>query len=122
MDAISEDEISRAYANLKSASQRLFEAKTKQSSAERKLHDYEAYLLVSGKIDGKNEEIRKAQIRMLTADLRAELHPLTEEVNRAQHEYELARLDVEMLLTIIKFLAAVGRPLSPMSIEKMPSA
>lgn len=122
MDAISEDEIFRAYANLKSASQRLFEAKTKQSASERKLHDYEAYLLVSGKIDGKNEEIRGAQLRMLTADLRAELHPLSEEVGRAQHEYELARLDVEMLLTVIKFLAAVGRPLSPMSIEKMPSA
>ncbi len=122
MDAINEDEICRAYTSLKSASQRLFETKTKQSSAERKLHDYEAYLLVSGKIDGKNEEIRKAQLRMLTADLRAELHPLAEEVNRAQHEYELARLDVEMLLTVIKFLAAVGRPLSPMSIEKMPQA
>ncbi len=122
MDAISEDEIFRAYANLKSASQRLFEAKTKQSASERKLHDYEAYLLVSGKIDGKNEEIRGAQIRMLTADLRAELHPLSEEVSKAQHEYELARLDVEMLLTVIKFLAAVGRPLSPMSIEKMPQA
>lgn len=120
MDAINEDEIYRAYVGLKSASQRLFDAKTEQSKAERKLHDYEAYLLVSGKIDGKNEEIRRAQLRMLTADLRAELHPLAEEVNRAQHEYELARLDVEMLLTVIKFLAAVGRPLSPMSIEKMP--
>jgi hypothetical protein len=122
MNAINEDEICRAYASLKSASQRLFEAKAKQTASERKLHDYEAYLLVSGKIDGKNEEIRGAQLRMLTADLRAELHPLSEEVNRAQHEYELARLDVEMLLTVIKFLAAVGRPLSPMSIEKMPSA
>jgi hypothetical protein len=65
MNAISEDGIYRAYSSLKSASQKLFETKTTQSTAERKLHDYEAYLLVSGKIDGKNEEIRKAQLRKL---------------------------------------------------------
>lgn len=91
-----------AYANLAKAKADLFTATEEMIIAEQALDDAKTAAQIGGKIDGKNEEIRKAQLRDL---LKAETFAVASKakIQRAvMHGYENARIDVETVNILLR--------------------
>ena len=91
-----------AFANLTKAREELFTATehTIESKADLEKAKYQA--LTGGVIDGKNEEIRKAQLREhLDADY-SQLAEMEKSERKAQHNFDLASIEVETVKTLLR--------------------
>ena len=89
------DNSQKARAELFAAAENAIESKSDLEKAK-----YQA--LVGGVIDGKNEEIRKAQLREhLDADF-SQLEEMEKLERKAQHEFIVASIEVDTVKTLLR--------------------
>lgn len=97
-------EINHAYDRQHDALHDLHLATLNEMERKRQLETRRAEILDSGEIDGKNAELREAQLKVR---VHAELLNLDEaqaEVRRAEHSLRLAQLAVERCKTLLKLM------------------
>ena len=93
-----------AFENAKKERAELFTATEKAIYFNRKLEDDKDVLITSGKIDGKNAEIREAQLRDKLADQYNEL-AISQNVERAaKKNYDLAMFDVDTVKIMVRLM------------------
>lgn len=92
---INDGTITTVYAVLKESLHRYQEAEWHKIEAETDLKKLERDVLLSDKIDGRNAQIRDAQMRKVLADQYDTLYKLEREAQAAKDDLELARIDVE---------------------------
>ena len=91
-----------AFENLQSACDALFSASEKSIYTAMKLEDEKSSLLSSGKIDGKNEEIRKAQLRELAGSAFDELSIMQNNERAARYQFDKAATEVDTVKTLLR--------------------
>ncbi len=91
-----------AFTNLQTARDLLFTATEKAIYTAMKLEDEKSVLLSSGKIDGKNEEIRKAQLRELAGSVFDELAIMQNAERKARYDFDRALTDVDTVKTLLR--------------------
>ncbi len=91
-----------AFENLQSARDGLFSATEKAIYTAMKLEDEKSSLLSSGKIDGKNEEIRKAQFREFASNAFDELAIMQNAERKARYDFDKALTDVDTVKTLLR--------------------
>lgn len=79
----------------------LIEKEDALARAKKALRDKEASLLLNGTINGKNEEIRKAQLYLATSEEHAQ-------VNKAEIELERARAELTFQRDRLRALVAIA--------------
>lgn len=92
----------QAFENLQLAREGLFQAAEKAIYTAMKLEDEKSSLLSSGKIDGKNEEIRKAQIRELAGSAFDELAIMQNNERAARYQFDKASAEVDAVKTLLR--------------------
>lgn len=88
--------------NLKAERDKLFKAAGLTITAKQELEDSKLTLILSGKIDGKNAEIREAQMAELLATKVQNLRLAEDVERRARHAYDQAVTDMDMTRYMIR--------------------
>jgi len=89
-------------ANLKAKREELFKAAGLTIAAKQELEDSKLTLILSGKIDGKNAEIRDAQMAEQLAKHIQNLRLAEDIERRARHAYDQAVTDMDMTRYMIR--------------------
>lgn len=89
-------------ANLKAGRDELFKAASNAIAAKQELEDSKLTLILSGKIDGKNAEIREAQMAEQLAKHIQNLRIAEDVERRARHAYDQAVTDMDMTRYMIR--------------------
>lgn len=97
-------EIKAAYMALKTASMSLHDAMRAETEARHQLELAQAEALLSGAIDGKNAEIREAQLAQRMAPQADALRTCTEDVALRRLQLTVAQQDVDRIKTLLKLL------------------
>jgi len=92
----------QAFKNVNVTRAALFAAAEKAIYFSMNLDADKASLLQSGKIDGKNAEIREAQIRELLADKYTELAIAQNAERRARFDFDQAGYEVDTVKTLLR--------------------
>ena len=103
MDAITLEKMAvTAFANLTDARTKLFTATEAAIEAKINLETAKYQALTGGVIDGKNAEIREAQLRAhLDADY-SKLSEIEKAERRARHDFDLASVEVDTVKTLLR--------------------
>jgi hypothetical protein len=96
--------INKAYQLLEVTRQMLFDVHNKLIEAQRLLTKKKTELIMSGVIDGKNEEMRKSQIISMSEVETSDVLILEKELDVAQLNNEFANYEVNRINTLIKWL------------------
>lgn len=91
-----------AFKGVRIARAALFAAAEKVIYLEMVLDGEKSAALLSGKIDGKNEQIRKAQLDDEVADRLTELKIAQNAERRARFDFESALTDVDTVKTLLR--------------------
>lgn len=105
---LTQDTIRTVYTAMQKALQQAFTATEKVVELKAILEAAQDAVLLDGRIDGKNEAIREAQMRWLVKDELLDVELAERAARRAKTTLELARLDVECVRVHLK-LAEVLR-------------
>lgn len=92
----------KAFESLVVARDNLFSAAERSIYTAMKLEDEKSSLLSSGKIDGKNEEIRKAQLRELAGSAFDELAIMQNNERAARYQFDKASAEVDAVRTLVR--------------------
>jgi hypothetical protein len=90
------------FANLNTARAALFAAAEKAIYLDMTLDGEKSAAILSGKIDGKNEEARKAQIKDILSERYLELAIAQNGERRARFDYEQALTEVDTVKTLLR--------------------
>jgi hypothetical protein len=101
-----EQTISSAYGRLAKSKQDLWQVAERVTARRIALERAQAMALVSGEISGRNEAERQAQARERLHGEYAELEAAEAEERRARLDYDLARIEVERIETVLRWLTA----------------
>lgn len=88
--------LSRSTAKVQEWKSELWKASERVILAEKELQEAKTAALLSGKIDGKNEEARKAQLQAALKEESAKLELAQSKERHARHEAEMAQLDLDL--------------------------
>jgi hypothetical protein len=105
-----EQTISSAYQRLAKSRQALWEAAEKMTARRIALERAQAMALVSGEIVGRNEAERQAQARERLHGEYAELESAEAEERRARLAYDLDRIEIDRIETVLKWLSISKSP------------
>ena len=92
----------QAFSNLNTSRAALFAAAEKAIYFSMNLDADKATLLQSGKIDGKNAEIREAQVRDALTDKYTELAIAQNAERRARFDFDQAQYEVDTVKTLLR--------------------
>jgi hypothetical protein len=90
-------ELQLAFQNLETARKNLFEASEKELTARENLKTAEYEAIQDGKIDGKNEQIRKAQLAGIVGPEQDALYVAEGEKRKAALAYEIESMRVDAM-------------------------
>jgi hypothetical protein len=94
--------VTTAEENLQKARENLWAAEEAAIEAKTILEEHKFSLMLSGKLDGKNAEIRQAQSNdMLVAELEM-LETDEKKERRARYEYDRASIDLDTAKTLLR--------------------
>lgn len=118
---VTEEDINKAYATLCTRKSELYRAREAEAAALQTLKSAKYSGILSGKIYGKNETEQEAVAEaLLTAEI-ADTYGQERWRRQAQHDYELALLEVErlQLLSTARWMVALGfdSPVSRQAVE-----
>lgn len=99
-------QINQAYGRLHDAREALYEAAEVETQRTQALDDAERSLLLSGAIDGKNAEVRAAQMFNRTETERALLGQSRSVRRRAELNFQIAQDEVQRLRTIVALITS----------------
>jgi len=100
-----EQTIGEAYARLQQARMALWRAAEQAIQARLTLEKERAARLMTGEIAGKNEAEREARARELLTSLYEAVEAAEADERRARLEYDLARLEVERVEALLRWLS-----------------
>ena len=93
---------SQAFANMTEARQQLFAQTENAITTKADLENAKYQALIGGVIDGKNAEIREAQLKQhLEADY-AKLDTAERTERAARHQFDLASIEVDTVKTLLR--------------------
>lgn len=101
---INESKITQAYEIVATATRRAHETGECVATARFNLETAKLQALYDGRIDGKNEEQRKAASFVMFATLQQELEVCERENRQAKFEFELARLELERARALLRLM------------------
>ena len=103
MDKITLEKIAvTAFEKAQTARADLFSAAEKAIYQNMKVDDEKSSALTSGKIDGKNAEIREAQLRDILSEVYISLAALQNAERAARFAYDKAQMEVDTVKTLLR--------------------
>jgi len=90
-------ELQLAFQNMETARKNLYEASEKELTARENLKTAEYEAIQDGKIDGKNEQIRKAQLAEIVGPEQDALYVTEGEKRKAALAYEIESMRVDAM-------------------------
>ncbi len=105
---ITAQDINYAYDRQHDAMHDLHVATLKEVQRKRELDTRRAEILDSGEIDGKNAELREAQLKVRVHAETLNLDEAQAEVRKAEFSLRLAQVEVDRCKTLLKLLEVTG--------------
>lgn len=107
MFEMTKESIGTVYEALKVAVATAFDTGEMAVQARTAFEAAKSALVLEGRLDGKNQELRDAQARELLSVLFRNADAAEGAARRAKHELELARLDVELVRAELRLMELV---------------
>ncbi len=93
---------SQAFANMTEARQQLFAQTENAITAKAELENAKYQALIGGVIDGKNAEIREAQLKQHLQAEYPKLEQAEKQERGARHGFEMASIEVDTVKTLLR--------------------
>lgn len=101
-DMITEFAVKSAYDQVRQTTERLWNATERELAAKTMLEKTKAQMLADGTIQGKNAELREASARDILHSQYTALELAEETVRKARLDFDLARIDLEEMRTLLR--------------------